>query len=309
MIRGWFWNPHQARLRAFWRLLIFLAIALAVALPLLLAIDVSGNSWLQNSVEQPAVAVGFLLALWLSIRFIDRRPREDFGLGFTGGAWWRDLGVGLGLGTTLMSLIFLVQYWAGWITITDFAITDIAGVSFGVAVFGQLLRAVGTSFFEELLLRSYLLRILAEGLTGDHISRKNAVLFAWVFTSAIFGVLHLGSPNANLLVALNIVFAGLFLGFGMVYTGSLAIPIGIHISWNFIQVTILGFGSSGRSVNTSLLVIDANGPELWAGGSFGPEGGLLSLGAFGFGIFLVWLRIKRQSGKPVLCLSLADPPS
>jgi membrane protease YdiL (CAAX protease family) len=308
IVRAVFWNAKQRRIRATWRLLIFLAVTVGVGLPLLNAIDASDNVWLENSAEQPAVAIGVLLALLISTRYTDRRPFADFGLSLSR-TWWRELGLGLAIGGLLMSLLFLVLYSAGWVTIEGFTHTDMIAIPFGVALLGQVLRYVGTGFFEEILLRGYLLRSIAEGISGMWISRRTAVLISWIATSALFGVLHLGNPNATLLVASNIVLAGLFFGFGMIYTGRLALPIGIHITWNFFQVSLFGLGSSGRSVNTSVLVTETRAPEVWAGGSFGPEGGLLSLAAFGLGTVALWLWIRRRTGDLRLRVSLADAPS
>jgi len=308
MLQTLFWNSHQRRIRALWRLLIFIGIVGGVGLPLLIAIDASDNGWLENSAEQPAVAVAVVLALWVSARYTDRRPVADFGLSFSR-AWWRDVGVGFIIGGISMSAIFLVLYLAGWVTVEGFAYTNVVGVSFGLAFLGQLFRAVGTGIFEEILMRAYLFRVIAEGLSSTWINRRKAVLISWMVTSAVFGVLHLRSPSATPLVGINIILGGLFLGFGMVYTGRIALPIGIHAAWNFFQTSIFGLGSTGRTFNTSLLATETSGPELWAGGSFGPEGGLLVIGAFALGTLLLWSWIRYQSGMLALHVSLADPPS
>ena len=45
----------------------------------------------------------------------------------------------------------------------------------------------------------------------------------------LFGFAHMISPNATVLSSVNIALIGMWLGLGYVLTGSLAIPIGIHI--------------------------------------------------------------------------------
>ena len=138
--------------------------------------------------------------------------------------------------------------------------------------------------------------------------RRQALIFSWVVTSLLFGCLHLANPNATLLSALNITLLGLLFGMGMVYTGSLALPIGLHMAWNVFQNNVFGLANSGKPAVTSLLVTDVRGADMWIGGLFGPEGGLLSLVAIGLGGALVWLWLRRYYGRPTLQLTLADGP-
>ena len=170
------------------------------------------------------------------------------------------------------------------------------------------MRYAAGSFFEELMSRSYLLRVIAEGLAGARVSRRQALVIGWVITSMLFGALHLANPNATLLSAVNITLLGFLFGAGMVYTGSLALPIGLHMAWNVFQNNVFGLPNSGKPASTSLLVTEVNGSALWTGGAFGPEGGLFSLAAIAVGGLLVWLWLCYYYGSPALILSLADPP-
>lgn len=307
MIRPIFWNAEQRRLRAPWRLLIFLGIAAAVANPLVLALDAAGSSLLESALVNPIVALAFFLALLVNARYIDRRPLRDFGLGASA-AWWRDLGVGFAVGAAMMCALFLAAWLGGWVEVRGVLHTEVAAVPFAVAFLGQLARYAAGSFFEELMSRSYLLRVIAEGAAGGRIGRKQALLIGWVGTSLLFGGLHLANPNATMLGALNITMLGILFGLGMVYTGSLALPIGMHMAWNVFQNNVFGLPNSGKPATTSLLVTEPGGPAWWAGGAFGPEGGLLSLGAVALGGVLIWRLLRRRYGGPALQLTLADAP-
>jgi hypothetical protein len=74
----------------------------------------------------------------------------------------------------------------------------------------------------------------------------------------------------------------LFLGsivFGLAYikTQSLALPIGLHLGWNWAQGNILGFGVSGHDKAGWFKPI-FNGSDEWlTGGSFGPEASIFSI--------------------------------
>ena len=58
-----------------------------------------------------------LVSLWISGRFIDRRPFAGFGFHLNR-RWWADLDFGLLLGAVLVVGIFLVEYALGWVTVT-----------------------------------------------------------------------------------------------------------------------------------------------------------------------------------------------
>ncbi len=74
---------------------------------------------------------------------------------------------------------------------------------------------------------------------------------------------------------MNVALAGLPLGWAYVLTGQMAIPIGVHIAWNFFQFFAYRFATSGLRSMGWPLGSDVNGPEPWTGGAFGPEAGLV----------------------------------
>ena len=104
---------------------------------------------------------------------------------------------------------------------------------------------------------------------------KTAVLISYLLISVFFGFLHGNNPNATLVSSINVSLIGLFLGLAFILTGELAIPIGLHIAWNFTQGYVFGFPVSGSETHISLIGIHQTGPILWTGGAFGPEGGLI----------------------------------
>ena len=321
-----FFEERGRRLRAVWRLLaqvvIFQAATFLFVTPLaaIWFVASSPETPLGESAatlaESPAILLfgsisslgAIFLSLWVAGRFLDRRPFKDFGLRLNGG-WWLDLTFGLALGAMLMTGIFLVEISFGWIRVEGAFESRLPGTPFWIALALPATIFLCVGVYEELFSRGYQLLNMAEGLNYPFLGPKGAIAAAWILSSSIFGFLHLGNPNATLLSAFNIALAGLLLGVGYVLTGQLAIPIGLHITWNFFQGTVFGFPVSGLGpVGASFLEIEQAGPDLWTGGAFGPEAGLMDPVATLLGISLITLWVRLRQGRAGIYTALAEPP-
>ncbi|MBN1312662.1 MAG: CPBP family intramembrane metalloprotease [Anaerolineae bacterium] len=329
-----FWNAEQRRLRALWRLLIFVItwfVALIIAqmmigmvvgivalasgaLTLEQLTDTSTiNEYIASnplimSASQLAQLVITVGAVWLAGRFLDRRKFVDFGFRLNK-SWWIDFGFGLFLGAILMAGVFGVEMAAGWVTMTgSFAAPQ--GMTFILAILLAILNFVLVGFNEELLSRGYQLQNMAEGFNWKVLGPRWAIAIATLLSSAVFGLMHLGNPNADAVSTFNIFLAGILLAMGYILTGELAIPIGLHISWNFFQGNVFGFPVSGTSSNaTTFVAIEQSGPKLWTGGAFGPEAGLVGIGAMVVGALLTVLWVYLRRGEVSLHLPLAQAPA
>jgi membrane protease YdiL (CAAX protease family) len=248
-----------------------------------------------------------ILTVWLSGRFLDRRPFSEFGFRL-GAGWWLDLFFGLVLGALLMTVVFIVELGLGWVKVTG-AFEVPGGAPFVISILFPAATFVCVGLSEEMVSRGYQLKNAAEGLNYPALGPSGAILLAWISSSALFGVLHADNPNATPISTLNIVLAGLMLGFGYVLSGELAIPIGLHITWNFFQGAVYGFPVSGfGAFGPTLLTTEQGGPDLWTGGSFGPEGGLLVPGIMLLGMSLVALWTHLRTGKVSLHTPIAENP-
>ena len=308
----------EGRLRAGWRLLFQLLLNLTAAAlvgPLLLAATgglAAGGAARPSPAQGVSLYVGAALAavasVWVAGRFLDRRPFSGFGLRLNR-LWWSDLGFGLLLGASLMSGIFLIELAAGWVTVTG-SLEAIGGGAFFPAILAPVVLFLCVGFYEELVSRGYQLTNLAEGLNFPGLGPRGAILLAWILSSSFFGLLHAFNPNATALSTLNIALAGLMLGLGYVLTGELAIPIGLHVTWNFFQGNVFGLPVSGRApTDATFLTVKQAGPDLLTGGPFGPEGGLLTPAAIVLGLALISLRVRRRTGKLGPHTPLAEHPT
>jgi uncharacterized protein len=258
-------------------------------------------------VSSVAGLVGAILTVWLAGRFLDRRPFSAFGFRL-GAGWWLDLLFGMVLGALLMTAVFLVELGLGWVEVTG-SFEAQGGTPFVISILFPVATFICIGISEELVSRGYQLKNAAEGLNYPSLGPRGAILLAWVLSSVFFGVLHANNPNATPVSTFNIVLAGLMLGFGYVLTGELAIPIGLHITWNFFQGAVYGFPVSGfGSFGATLLATEQGGPELWTGGSFGPEGGLLIPAVMLLGVSFVALWRHLRTGKVTLHAPIAESP-
>jgi len=150
---------------------------------------------------------------------------------------------------------------------------------------------VAVGGFEELLLRGYLLANLSEGLRWvPRLGSRGAIGVATGATSALFGLAHLGNPNATPVAAVTITAYGAFLAAGYLLTGRIAVPVGVHVTWNLALSSVFGFPVSGVRTPATVIAVEATGPAAVTGGAFGPEAGLVSLAplAVGTATLLGW---------------------
>lgn len=287
-----FVDPQLRRPRALWRLLLHVLMVVAFGFVAAIAAQLASlPSW----AFWPLVAVCVTSpATWIAAQWLDRRGFAALGLHLDR-RWWSDLAFGLALGAGLMAIIFAVELAAGWITITGTFVAP-AGESFWPALLGMAIMFVAVGFHEELFSRGYQLRNIAEGLhRPGKLDAGAALLAGTILSSLVFGLLHAGNPNATWVSNLNIMLAGCFLAVGMLTTGELAIPIGIHITWNFCQGNVFGFPVSGTDAGPRVIAVEQGGDVLVTGGQFGPEAGLIGIAAMLLGslAICVWVKLTR----------------
>ncbi len=319
------WNENEHRIRSLFRIALFIialqlaAFGLTVIIGFILG--AINSDWVKSlagskssdyifqlllNVILPLGAI--VVSLWIAARFLDKRKLSDFGFHFSG-LWWKDLSFGLGLGAILVTLIFAVERTFGLLEITGTQVVHISGVPFLTGVICSIFFYVTIGIFEELLMRGYLLRNLAEGLHFKFIPARWALLISFVLTSIIFGVLHFANPGFSFLSMDFLIVAGIMLGLGYVLTGDLAISIGLHITWNIFQGTVFGFPVSGVAPDFSFISIQQGGAAWLTGAGFGPEAGMLGLAAMllgGVAIFY-YVRWTRKDANWQERLAIFEP--
>jgi membrane protease YdiL (CAAX protease family) len=290
-----FLSPDEPRLRAGWRLLIqtilMLVLLMGLGIPvgiLTLAVHWDSSGSLYLIINTVVELVAFTASIFIARRFLDKRSFFSLGFKLERQTLW-DLLAGIVITFFMMGLIYLAMWALGWLRFNGFAWHfDPLPVVLGQLLLYFLIFIV-VGWQEELLSRGYHLQTLASGIN---------LFWGVVISSAIFGLLHLGNPNATWVSAAGIFFAGLFLALGYLRTGQLWLSIGLHIGWNFFEGVVFGFPVSGLAIYP-LTRVTVSSPELWTGGAFGPEAGLIVLPAIAIGAVLIYLysRIRGRSNQ------------
>jgi len=281
-----FISSDKSRLRAGWRLLIQTILYLVLSV---VAFIISSSLGLGGSTTSILDQIISLFAVTLSVyiarRWLDKRSFESLGFKLSSQTWL-DILAGIGITFVQMGFIYVVMLGLGWLTFTGFAwnFDPIGMVISNVLIFFIVFIFVGWN--EELLSRGYHLQTIASGIN---------LFWGVIISSAVFGLLHLGNPNATWVSAAGIFFAGIYLAYGYVRTKQLWLSIGLHIGWNFFEGVVFGFPVSGLDIYP-LLRIKVTGPELWTGGAFGPEAGLIVLPSLIVGGLLIYLFTKNRNG-------------
>jgi len=265
----------QGRVRNGWWMLAFIACVAATRPVYAVVSGALKNSGLDALWREPLGFVFVLLATWFCVRV---RRASLTSVGFRLDARWaRQFGGGLLVGGGALGAAALLIQATGGVEFSLDPQRSVALLLQGLYVF---LFAV---LMEEALFRGFLFQRLLAG--------TNAWVAQLAF-AALFALGHANNPGMEGLVmviaSLHLALAALWLGMAYLRTRSLALPIGIHLGWNWVQGSVLGFGVSGLDQHGWLQPAFAGQPEWVTGGAFGPEASVFGLLVASALLFALW---------------------
>ena len=230
--------------------------------------------------SQLLMLAALIAATYIMTRFVNMKPFGAIGLSLHP-AMMRQFGSGLLLGLVMMASVYCVEMLCGFVVLSwkGLAIWKVLWVLVSsLAIFGV------AALMEEVAFRGYLFQTLIQGIT---------FLPATLLMTLFFCAAHLRNPGVSTLSIVNIALAGVWLSVAYMKTRSLWLPFGLHWSWNFAQTTVFGYPTSGGTFEGQR-VFDAvqAGPDWMTGGSFGPEGGILSTIAL---VACTWFILKSEN--------------
>ena len=214
--------------------------------------------WLRCLVTT-ASSVAMLVLYALFVRWFERHPAQD--LPFPKLA--ADTGKGFLIGILYFVVVAGVMWLCGIYKVTG------TGTDQPELVISAFFLFFGVGVAEEIMFRGVLFRWIDE---------KWGFPIALAVSALLFGIMHLGQPNATWWSSAAIAIeAGLLLGAAYKWSGTLWLPIDIHWAWNFCQGNVFGFPVSGSDAGVSLIQSAVEGPELLTGGLFGAEASIISV--------------------------------
>jgi membrane protease YdiL (CAAX protease family) len=199
-----------------------------------------------------------LLATWICTR-LRREPLSRVGLRMDR-RWAREFAWGSAIGLGGMALATGLIVAVGGVRFELDPARSLGAMGFGLYMF------LSVAALEELLFRGFLFQRLVAGI---------GVWPAQVALALLFAFAHWGNPGmegaAKVWASFDIALAAIALGLAYLRTGSLALPIGLHLGWNWAQGYLLGFGVSGVDMSGWLQPVFQGLPSWITGGDFGPE--------------------------------------
>jgi membrane protease YdiL (CAAX protease family) len=253
--------------------LAFLNVTLAVLAVQLIAGAFSfGDTWWEV-LSASLTALASCGAYSAYVRLVERRDPTELAL--TGAL--KELGGGVLVGALLFTATISVLALLGSYRAS--------GTNPWSVLIPPLTTALTAGFLEEILFRGILFRIVEESL---------GTWSALLISALLFGLLHLGNPNATLAGAVAIIIeAGILLAAAYMLTRRLWMAIGIHFAWNFVQGGIFGVAVSGNPT-PGLLQGALTGPAWLSGGAFGAEASVVAVVlCLGVGLYFIARAIQR----------------
>ena len=230
------------------------------------------------------------LLVFFRVKVIEKRSFSS--IGFNKNNWLKKYSLGFLIGLAMMSIIVLILFPFGYITVEKNPIQPVgisAIASVLVILFGWIIQGAT----EEIVTRGWLLNVL---------STKYNIGVGLLISSTLFGLMHLTNPNVNYIAVINIILVGLFYGLYVIKTNDLWAVCGMHSAWNFAQGNIFGFKVSGLDVSVgSLIDLHLVGSDFVTGGIFGPEAGITATFILlaSIGILLFIDKKRYFSNKPL----------
>jgi len=193
-----------------------------------------------------------------------KRAGKPLGAGIRGVGAARSVAAGLAIAAAGMLTA------TGLMALAEAAHVDGIGFDPRVLVLGAVVFTL-SAYVEELLFRVLMLGGLVR-LTG----RPWLALTVMALTVGAFHVAT--TAHTTLISVVSSTLGGVMYGVAFLRTGTLWLGLGVHIGWNWVQGTILGFTVSGTDdYSGAVLEVHTSGADWLGGGAYGPEGSVLSL--------------------------------
>lgn len=280
-------------LRAGWRLLIFLAMLVAmgavvraIIIHFLIPAGYAPEKFTPSGVAVQDAFFVFIVtvAAWLMSK-IEGRKIGQYGLPFNQGLP-KQLWLGLWIGFLSSSATVLIIFLLHGLQIARPAIHGSAILASAAAWGGAFLLS---AISEEFLFRGYAQFTLTTGI---------GYWPAAALLSALFGFGHLSNIGENIFGALSVVSFGLFLCLFLRRTGTLWCALGFHLAYDWAQTFFFGVPNSGFIPSGNLFSVTLHGPKWLTGGTVGPEASVVCPLVLAVVAILFSLKFRKAQYQP-----------
>lgn len=282
---------QDRKLRPIWRAILFVILTVFVVMPLLnklldLIIGPAPPGPFAFTPGNLSLAEGFNFVVVLIVTGLfalyERRRIDSYGLSVDqalNSPTWE----GVLVGVIQPAVVALAMYAYGAMQVRGLALSGSAVVTTALAWLGACL-LIGIA--EEFMFRGYFLQTLWKAIGFWPASAVVAAIFA--------GVHYLLKPGENVWDIVALVSFSLLCCYSVLRTGNLWFAVGLHVTYDYMQLFVIGTPNGGHFPVGRLLDASFNGPAWLTGGPLGTEASWftvpLDLLAFAF----VWWRYRKN---------------
>jgi membrane protease YdiL (CAAX protease family)/ABC-type multidrug transport system permease subunit len=202
------------------------------------------------------------------VRYVEKNPLSMIGLPLNGPHGIRRAlflySRGLLIGLLMMFGVYLLLLVSGQIRISGFGLQTDQVSLFLI----YILMWIPQGASEEIMLRGYMM---------PRLSARFGRAAAVGITSIYFSLLHIGNVGFSFISLLNLILIAIFFALFALISQEIWTVCAAHTMWNFAQGNLFGLEVSGTLSTARIVHTDyaSNSQDLWTGGNFGPEGGLI----------------------------------
>lgn len=230
---------------------------------------------------------GIYLVMALFTKYIEKRPFRT--LGFVG----RKKGIKmlrgfiLGLASTGLTFLFVLVFTPSTLSTDGHLIAGVAALP--VVLLFMIPWAVQATAEE----------VVFQGWLVPHLTKRNGVITAIIFSAIVFAFVHITNPNMGVLVFINLALYGVFAALYMLYEKSIYGIAAYHMSWNWSLGQIFGATMSEDERAISIFGLNREGNALLTGGPLGADGSIFEtvmlILLIGGILYLQHRRVRREN--------------
>lgn len=230
------------------------AVTLPVALTLILVQQVMDKS-MRQIWPQLVCAALCVAAYVMYVQKVEKREVVEFSRVGAG----REIFHGIAIGVAAILVVISTMMATGAF--------HVVGSNPWTSLLSPFSEMILVAFFEEILFRGIIFRIIEKSL---------GTFLSLLISAILFALAHLPNAAISLMGVAVTAMAGLLFCAAYMLTRRLWLAIGIHFAWNFMSDAVFSLPTSGHPAK-GLLQGQLSGPEWLSGGAYGIEASLVTL--------------------------------